>query len=413
MGYSDYFLIVWDFVKYARMKSLCRTRPGFRTRFPGKLLLGHYANHPLEYELLFERFLNPERITMPDMISIFRTITRYRHQICRRSTGKPRGANLHLRHISKSSLREAAKILKLPETRLNELLKIVGNSDESMESILASNSRLKSLTETYPDIAQVINLASKLEGLPRTVSTHAAGIVITKENLLNYTPLDKGMNGIYQTQYEASDLEALGLLKMDFLSLKNLSNIKKTLDLIQKDYPSFAIPNDFQDFKTFRMLSKGWTTGVFQLESAGMRKMLMELGVNRFSDLTLALALYRPGPLEMVPQVVARKKGKEPLTYLHPDLEPILKETYGTLVYQEQILLIARKFAGYTSGSSRCFATGGIKKNREILKKNGFRSSAASRRGYEKAVAEEIYDYIVRFADYGFNSALGGYAMVA
>ena len=202
---------------------------------------------------------------------------------------------------------------------------------------------------------------------------------------------------------------------MDFLSLKNLSNIKKTLDLIQKDYPSFAIPNDFQDFKTFRMLSKGWTTGVFQLESAGMRKMLMELGVNRFSDLTLALALYRPGPLEMVPQVVARKKGKEPLTYLHPDLEPILKETYGTLVYQEQILLIARKFAGYTLGQADVLRRAVSKKNREILEKERLPFvQAASRRGYEKAVAEEIYDYIVRFADYGFNKAHSvAYAMVA
>ncbi|HPX20442.1 MAG TPA: DNA polymerase III subunit alpha, partial [Bacilli bacterium] len=290
MGYSDYFLIVWDFVKYAKNEGIY-VGPG-RGSAPASLVsycLGITQIDPLEYGLLFERFLNPERITMPDIDIDFPddardTVIKY--------VGEKYGQNRVAQICTfgtfqlKSSLREAAKILKLPETRLNELLKIVGNSDESMESILASNSRLKSLTETYPDIAQVINLASKLEGLPRTVSTHAAGIVITKENLLNYTPLDKGMNGIYQTQYEASDLEALGLLKMDFLSLKNLSNIKKTLDLIQKDYPSFAIPNDFQDFKTFRMLSKGWTTGVFQLESAGMRKMLMELGVNRFSDLT-------------------------------------------------------------------------------------------------------------------------------
>lgn len=419
MGYSDYFLIVWDFVKYAKNEGIY-VGPG-RGSAPASLVsycLGITQIDPLEYGLLFERFLNPERITMPDIDIDFPddardTVIKY--------VGEKYGQNRVAQICTfgtfqlKSSLREVAKILKLPETRLNELLKIVGNSDESMESILASNSRLKSLTETYPDIAQVINLASKLEGLPRTVSTHAAGIVITKENLLNYTPLDKGMNGIYQTQYEASDLEALGLLKMDFLSLKNLSNIKKTLDLIQKDYPSFAIPNDFHDFKTFRMLSKGWTTGVFQLESAGMRKMLMELGVNRFSDLTLALALYRPGPLEMVPQVVARKKGKEPLTYLHPDLEPILKETYGTLVYQEQILLIARKFAGYTLGQADVLRRAVSKKNREILEKERLPFvQAASRRGYEKAVAEEIYDYIVRFADYGFNKAHSvAYAMVA
>ncbi|HHU23825.1 MAG TPA: DNA polymerase III subunit alpha [Acholeplasmataceae bacterium] len=419
MGYSDYFLIVWDFIKYAKNEGIY-VGPG-RGSAPASLVsycLGITQIDPLDYGLLFERFLNPERITMPDIDIDFPddardTVIKY--------VGEKYGQN-RVAHICtfgtfqlRSSIREVAKIVKLPETRLNELLKIIGSSDESLETILAKNARLKNLVELYPDIKQVITLASKLEGLPRNTSTHAAGIVITKDNLLYHTPLDKGMNGIYQTQYEASDLEVLGLLKMDFLSLKNLSNIKKTIDLIQNDFPGFSLPNDFRDAKTFRMLSNGLTTGVFQLESQGMRKMLIDLTVNHFSDLTLALALYRPGPLEMVPQVVARKKGKEPINYLHPDLEPILKETYGTLVYQEQILLIARKFAGYTLGQADVLRRAVAKKNRDVLEKERHPFvNAAVNRGYKKTVAEEIYDYIVRFADYGFNKAHSvAYSLVA
>ena len=271
------------------------------------------------------------------------------------------------------------------------------------------------MMENYPDINKVLTVACRIEGLPRNVSTHAAGIIITKYDLVNYTPLDNGLNGIYQTQFEASDLEDLGLLKMDFLGLRNLTIIKNCVTMIQKDFPNFELPSEYNDKLTLQMISNGDTTGVFQLESDGMRQTLRQMGVESFEDICSALALYRPGPMEMIPDFISRKKGQKEITYLHKDLENILRPTNGIIVYQDQIMLIAWKFAGYTLGEADVLRRAVSKKKKEVLlkEKEKFVTSSVNK-GYTKEVAEEIYEYILKFANYGFNKAHSiAYSVVA
>jgi DNA polymerase-3 subunit alpha len=260
--------------------------------------------------------------------------------------------------------------------------------------------------DEYDDIARVLNIACKIQGLPRNVSTHAAGIIITKYNLVNFTALDNGLDGIYQTQFEASDLEDLGLLKMDFLGLKNLTNISKTIELIKLDNPDFIMPKEENDPQVFKMLASGDVVGVFQLESAGMSQVITDLKTSSLDDIISALALYRPGPMDIIPTFVKRKFGLEQITYPHEDVYEILKETYGTIVYQEQIMQIAVKFAGYSLGRADILRRAVSKKKKEVLEQEriSFVSSSVNK-GYSKEVAEKIYDYIVKFADYGFNKA--------
>ena len=267
----------------------------------------------------------------------------------------------------------------------------------------------------YEDINKVLTIACKIQDIPRNISTHAAGIVITKFDLVNYTPLDEGLDEIYQTQYEAKDLEALGLLKMDFLGLKNLTNIAKTIELIRKDIPDFTLPKNENDYDTYKMMREGDLTGVFQLESAGMRKVIMQLKTSTFDDITHALALYRPGPMDIIPSFIRRKFNEEKVEYPHKDLEPILKETYGMIVYQDQIMLIACKFAGYTLGRADILRRAVSKKKKEVLEQERINFVESSvNRGYSSDTANMIYDYIVKFADYGFNKAHSvAYAKIA
>ncbi len=416
MGFSDYFLIVWDFIKYAKLNNIY-VGPG-RGSAPASLVsysLGITEIDPLKYNLLFERFLNKERITMPDIDTDFPDD---RRDEVIKYVGQKYGKN-RVAHIStfgtfkaKLALRDAARVFKLSDIRLKEVLKCINQFPTkelysmTLEEIIKKNMNLQTLMDDYEDINQVVIVASKLEGLPRNTSTHAAGIIITGSDLVHYTPLDNGLDDIYQTQYEASDLEALGLLKMDFLGLRNLTNISKSIELIKQENPNFSFPKDMNDKETFDMIAKGDVSGVFQLESAGMRKVLMDLKVSSFEDITSALALYRPGPMDIIPHFIARKFKQENVVYPHKDLEPILKETYGTIVYQDQIMLIARKFAGYSLGKADILRRAVSKKKLNILEeeRTNFVSSSINE-GYSKETAEEIYDYIVRFASYGFNKA--------
>jgi DNA polymerase-3 subunit alpha len=227
--------------------------------------------------------------------------------------------------------------------------------------------------------------------------------------------VENGLDGVFQTQYESVDLEALGLLKIDFLGLRNLTNISKTIDMIRKDDPDFSMPKTFDDEAAYHMIKSGDTTGIFQLESPGMRKLLVNMETSTFSDIVAAIALYRPGPMEIIPTFLSRKFKKEKVVYLHPDLEPILNPTYGTIVYQDQIMLIAWKFAGYTLGEADVLRRAVSKKKRETLEKERFVFvEHSTRKGYTKEVAEEIYDYILKFANYGFNKAHSvAYATIA
>lgn len=420
MGFDDYFLIVWDYVKFAKKEDIY-VGPG-RGSAPASLVsycLGITDIDPIKHQLLFERFLNLERATMPDIDIDFPDdrrdeVIRYVGQ----KYGKDRVAHIVTfgTYATRSAIRDSAKVLKLNDVRLKEILKCVNKDPyRKLKDTLENSEKLQLLCDKYEDIRKVVEIAIQIEGLPRNTSTHAAGIIFTKEDLVNYTPLDNGLNDIYQTQYEAVDLEKLGLLKNDFLGLRNLTNIKNCIDSIKKENPSFVMPKTYNDMATFKLLASGETMGVFQLESTGIRKVLRDLRVSSFEDITSAIALYRPGPMDIIPTFIKRKFKEEVVTYPHPDLEQILKSTYGTIVYQDQIMLIAWKFAGYSLGQADILRRAVSKKKKEILEKERINFVNSSiKQGYTKEVAEEIYDYIVKFADYGFNKAHSvAYAVVA
>lgn len=417
MGFSDYFLIVWDYVKFAKQNGIY-VGPG-RGSAGASLIaycLGITDVDPLKYNLLFERFLNPERITMPDIDIDFQDD---RRDEVIKYVGKKYGSG-KVAHIAtfgtfqiKLAINECARVYKLADSRMNQLLKHLNlelknekHTSYLLEDIVQKSDVLKQLMDEYEDIEQVITTAIKIQGLPRNISTHAAGIIITKYNLVNYTPLDDGLDDIYQTQFEASDLEALGLLKMDFLGLKNLTNIKRTIELIKIDNPSFVMPKEENDPNVFNMLASGDVAGVFQLESAGMMNVIKQLKTSSIEDIISALALYRPGPMEIIPTFIKRKFKEEKVIYPHNDLEEILKETYGTIVYQEQIMQIAVKFAGYSLGRADILRRAVSKKKKEVLEKEKLSFIESSKKlGYSSLVSENIYSYIVKFADYGFNKA--------
>ena len=417
MGFADYFLIVWDYVKYAKKNNIY-VGPG-RGSAGASLIaycLGITDVDPIKYNLLFERFLNEERVTMPDIDIDFPDDERDK---VIEYVGKRYGAS-RVAHIGtfgtfqvKLAINDTARVYKTKDTHLKQILKILNAELEnykihqpSLYDIIEKSDQLKQLMDEYEEINKVLNVACKLQGLPRNVSTHAAGIIITKYPLVNYTALDNGLDGIYQTQFEASDLESLGLLKMDFLGLKNLTNISNTIELIKLDNPEFSLPKDENDKEVFKMLASGDVVGVFQLESAGMSKVIKELNTSSLDDIISALALYRPGPMDIIPTFIKRKFGKESVTYPHEDLHLILKDTYGTIVYQEQIMQIAVKFAGYSLGRADILRRAVSKKKKEVLEQEriSFVNSSINK-GYDRSVAEEIYDYIVKFADYGFNKA--------
>ena len=426
MGFSDYFLIVYDYVKYAKKNNIF-VGPG-RGSAPASLVaysLGITEIDPLHYNLLFERFLNKERLSMPDIDIDFPDD---RRDEVIRYVGKKYGKNrvAHILTFGTFKIRQAindcARVFKLNDVKTKEIYKHLQAvntykvyDNPSLKTLIEASSDLQLLMNNYEDINKVLTIACKIQDIPRNISTHAAGIVITKFDLVNYTPLDEGLDEIYQTQYEAKDLEALGLLKMDFLGLKNLTNIAKTIELIRKDIPDFTLPKNENDYDTYKMMREGDLTGVFQLESAGMRKVIMQLKTSTFDDITHALALYRPGPMDIIPSFIRRKFNEEKVEYPHKDLEPILKETYGMIVYQDQIMLIACKFAGYTLGRADILRRAVSKKKKEVLEQERINFVESSvNRGYSSDTANMIYDYIVKFADYGFNKAHSvAYAKIA
>ena len=421
MGFADYFLIVWDYVKYSKLNGIY-VGPG-RGSAGASLVafcLGITNIDPIKYNLLFERFLNIERITMPDIDIDFPDDKR--DQVIK-YVGKKYGAS-RVAHIctfgtfqKKLALNECARVYKLEDTKLKEIVRCIQNAPDksTLEDAVNSSEPLLKMMDDYDDIAKVVNTAIKIYNLPKNVSTHAAGIIISQYDLVNYTPLDNGLDDIFQTQFEAPDLEALGLLKMDFLGLKNLTNIAKTIDLIKEDNPNFRMPEDENDYATYKMLANGDVMGVFQLESSGMSKVIMEMKTSCLDDIIASLALYRPGPMDMIPTYINRKLGREKVIYPHKDLIPILKDTYGTIVYQEQIMQIACKFAGYSLGKADVLRRAVSKKKKDVLEKERINFVNSSiKQGYSKQVAEEIYDTIVKFANYGFNKAHSvAYAKVA
>ena len=400
MGYEDYFLIVWDFVKYAKLNDIL-VGVG-RGSAPGSLVaysLGITDLDPIEYNLLFERFLNPERVSMPDIDIDFPDDKR---DLVINYVKEKYGID-HVCYISAFGTFQA-------KSAVRDLFRINGYDTKYIDTVirlLESNSDIeviKNELSNHPELIELIGISKKIEGLPRHISTHAAGIILSDHSLLESIPLRVGLNQMYQSQLEASDLEGLGLLKMDFLGIRNLSLVKDMIDEIKLTEPSFDIRKiPLDDSKTFKLLQDGDTLGVFQLESAGITRVIKKMQPTHFEDLVAVLALYRPGPMDNIDSYIARKHG-EKFEYLDPLLEPVLKDTYGIIIYQEQIMRIAQMFAGYSLGEADVLRRAVSKKKKEVLdaERSRFVSSSINN-GFSELVANKIYDYIAKFADYGFN----------
>ncbi|QVK20608.1 DNA polymerase III subunit alpha [Mycoplasmatota bacterium] len=420
MGFNDYFLIVWDLVTYAK-KNKIFVGPG-RGSAAGSLVsyvLGITNTDPIKYDLLFERFLNPERLSMPDIDLDFPD--NKRDEMIQYVKNKYSVNNVSLivtfgTFAGRSAIRDVAKILDINSNTLDEVLKHIPINASNLKKLMEEEDLCR-LRKGFDEIEMLLDYASKIEGLPRHTSTHAAGVIISGKNILEYSPIQKGMFDLNQTQFEAKDLEKLGLLKMDFLGLRNLTILDKTVDLIKrylnKDINLYEL--DFDDKLVFDLIGRADTFGVFQLESAGMRSLLTKLNVTEFEDVIAAIALHRPGPMENIPEYVARKTGRKRINYIHKDLEPFLKSTYGIIVYQEQIIKIANEFAGYTLAEADLLRRAVSKKEFKTLNDERVRFVRKCKEmGHLESDANHIYDYIVKFANYGFNRSHSvAYAMIA
>lgn len=411
MKFSDYFLIVWDFMKFARENGIL-TGPGRGSAAGSIVAYVLYITDvdPIQHNLLFERFLNPERVTMPDIDIDFPD--HRRDEMIAYVAGKY--GELHVAQIvtfgtlaAKAAARDVGKVFGLNTKELERLSRFIPSRlGITLADAYKESEPLRKFVAESELNQRLFQTAVKLEGLPRHTSTHAAGVVISEQPLTELIPIQSGHGNVLLTQYSMEHLEEAGLLKMDFLGLRNLTLIESILVSIHRKTGQKVdirkIP--LQDKQTFELLSKGDTTGVFQLESEGMRKVLTKLKPTRFEDIVAVNALYRPGPMENIPLFIDRKHGKEPIQYPHPDLAEILENTYGVIVYQEQIIQIASKLAGFSLGEADLLRRAVSKKKKEVLDKERTHFvKGALGKGYKEQTANQIYDLIVRFANYGFN----------
>jgi len=423
MGYSGYFLIVWDMIHFARSKGIY-VGPG-RGSAAGSIVayaLGITNIDPLKYDLLFERFLNPERVTMPDIDTDF--CYERRGEVIEYLT-KKYGSD-HVAQIitfgtmaAKAAIRDVGRVMNIPIGEVDKIAKLIPNElGITIERALEVSPELQELAKD-PKYNQLLQTAQAIEGMPRHASTHAAGVVIAKDRLDNYVPLQKAGDSGVVTQFPMQTVEEIGLLKMDVLGLRTLTVIGKALELIKdnqgKELKLEELPLD--DQATYDLLSMGDSIGVFQLESTGMRAILKNLRPERLEDIIALVALYRPGPLGsgMVEDFIARKHGEIPVTYLHPKLEPILQDTYGIILYQEQVMRIASELAGFSLGQADLLRRAMGKKKPEILaaQKESFLKGAIQN-GVDEKIAVEIFDLMAYFAGYGFNkSHSAAYALLA
>lgn len=420
-GFAPYFLIVRDFAQFAREKGIFF---GVRGSAAGSLVsycVGITDIDPIHYGLTFERFLNPERVQMPDIDMDFEDTRR--DEVIRYVTekyGADRVAQIGTFGTlgAKQAVRDVGKALGIPAHTVDQVARLIpGGPKVTLESALEENPELKMLIEKDSRLQELMEIAKRLEGVARHMSTHAAGVVISRDPLSEHVPLARVGEGPPVTQYDMGSLEKIGLLKMDFLGLTNLTILAKTLRNIEKTrgirIDLRSIPLD--DRKTYEMLGQGDTTGVFQLESQGMRRNISELKPGDVRELAAMVALYRPGPMEHIPQYIRSKLGLQPITYPHPLLEPILKETYGVIVYQDQVLQIVRAVAGFTLGQADILRRAmGKKKAEDMEKMRSKFVEGAVRNGIDRQQAEHLFSLIEPFAGYAFNKAHAVcYAMVA
>lgn len=419
MGFCNYFLVVCDFVNYAKKEGIL-VGPG-RGSAAGSLvsyLLNITSVDPLEYNLLFERFLNPERISMPDIDIDFADQRRDEViQYCINKYGVKRVAGIitFATLKSKQVIKDVSRVLEIDTKSIDTITKML---DAKLDLITNynKNSELKNYLNNNPNLMKLYKIALKLEGLKRQTSIHAAGIVMCKEDLDDIIPLNKNSENFYITGYSMNYLESLGLLKMDFLALRNLSLIDNVLTMLAKDNINLSfdkIPNnDKQALSIFKTVN---TEGIFQFESSGMKNFLRKFKPNTFEEVAAALALFRPGPMNNIDTYIKRKRGLEPVTYLHPSLEPVLKSTYGIMIYQEQIMQVASIMAGYSLGEADILRKAISKKKEDVLKQEQEKFIRQSiEKGYSKEIALKAYQDILKFASYGFNRAHSiAYAVIA
>ncbi len=425
MGFSGYFLIVADFIRYAKKKGI-PVGPG-RGSAAGSLVaysLGITDLDPIEHGLIFERFLNPARKSMPDIDVDF--CINGREDVFKYVIDKYGGGDFVAQIITfgklktRAVIRDVGRALDIPLNEVDAIAKMVPDVlNISLDNALEQEPRLRDLTKKKPEIADLISICRVLEGLPRHASTHAAGVVIADRALTEYMPLYKGKKGEVVTQFDMKCVEKIGLVKFDFLGLRNLTVIANTLQLIaaQGGTPPDLLNLDFNDPATYRLLASGETTGVFQLESSGMKDLLVRLKPESFDEIIALVALYRPGPLEsgMVDDFVDRKHGKKSVEYLVPQLEPILKETYGVIVYQEQVMKIAGDLANYSMAEADDLRKAMGKKIPEIMTMHRERfMQGASDNSIPADKAGKIFYLMEKFGGYGFNkSHSAAYALIA
>ncbi|MFW6319922.1 MAG: DNA polymerase III subunit alpha, partial [Bacillota bacterium] len=420
LGYDDYFLIVWDVVKHAK-KAGYLVGPG-RGSAPGSLVayvLGITDIDPIRFDLLFERFLNKDRVSMPDIDIDFPDYAREAIIAYTQETFNQENVSYICTFgtfLTKSALRETARQFKIDTKLINEIIKYSVNY-KSIDEMINTDRDVQNRMKQYDNVNTWLNIAKNVEGLPKHVGTHAAGIIISDEPIIEYTPIQSGLQGGYQTQFEQTDLEAIGLLKMDFLGLRNLSMIETIINDIKvhenKTINMYKLP--LNDEKTFALLREHSTSGIFQLESRGMRQLIKNMQIKAFDDIVAILALYRPGPMESIPTYLKRRHKEEKVTYLTDVLKPILESTYGILLYQEQIMAIASNFAGYTMSEADLLRRAVSKKVSKELEDERHRFvRKAKENNHDEALAHEIYDYIVKFANYGFNKSHSvAYALIS
>ncbi len=415
MGFEPYFLIVWDFVKYAKEQGIM-VGPG-RGSAAGSLVaycLNITNINPMTYGLLFERFLNPERISMPDFDIDF--CYERRSEVIDYVTekyGKDKVAQIITfgTMAARAAVRDVGRALGIPYARVDTIAKMIPwEPNITIKKALKMEKRLSEEMENDKEVKDLIENAIALEGLSRHASTHAAGIVLSEKPLTNYVSLQKTADGEICTQYAMAELEELGLLKMDFLGLRTLTVISNTLKIIQHTQGKKIDINNIPttDKGVYKMLSAGKSIGVFQLESDGMRDLVKRLKPENIDDITALLALYRPGPLGsgMIENFINRKKGEIEIKYPHPSLEPILKETYGVIVYQEQVMKVASELAGFSLGQADILRKAMGKKQKKVMEKQReLFIKGAQKNKIKKNVAVEVFDLIAYFAGYGFNKS--------
>lgn len=430
MGYVDYFLIVWDFIKFARDHDIM-VGPG-RGSAAGSLVsytLGITKLDPIKYDLLFERFLNPERVSMPD-IDVDFCFERRQEVIdyVVRKYGKDRVVQIVTfgTMAARGVIRDVGRVMDLPYAQCDTIAKMIPNElNITIDKALSMNPELRNLYQSDETVKKLIDMSKRLEGLPRHTSMHAAGVVISQKSVDEYVPLSRASDGSIVTQFTMTTLEELGLLKMDFLGLRTLTVIQNAVNQARKNKGVVLDIDhiDYEDKKVYEMLGAGRTDGVFQLESAGMTSFMKELKPGSLEDVIAGISLYRPGPMDFIPQYIKGKNHAESIRYDCPQLEPILKSTYGCIVYQEQVMQIVRSLGGYTLGRSDLLRRAMSKKKASVMEKErqnfvyGNQEEGVPgcvNRGISEQIANKIYDEMIDFAKYAFNkSHAAAYAVVS